>query len=201
MSAEQQAQLNQFPDSRGRDRGRNNNNNNYNNNRGRGWAQQRGGFRGGRQDNRDRSDNRLGGGGGGGSMRANRGRLPHPSFAQPFPHNQMRSPGRPMPLMGQGMGRLPYPRDQSPGLQFVGRAAVGGPMGPQPLMRMPQGQGNRLLLPGQESGFNMGPPPLPQQQQQVVGGMVPLLPGQMPSGHPLQQRSPQSTQSQHLHFR
>ena len=187
MSAEQQAQLDQFPDNRNRGRGRHNNNNNY---RGRGWGQQRGGFRGGCQDH---GDNRQGVG----PMRTSRGRQ-HP-FASPFPHNQMHPQGLPTSLMGRDAGRMPHPGDRSMAQQFMGRPSA-GPMGPQTLMRLQQGnrlqqgQGNRLLVPNQEGvfKFNMG---APQQ-----GGMATLVPGQLPPGHPLQQRPQAPPQHPQLRY-
>lgn len=83
--------------------------------------------------------------------------------------------------------------------QFMGRPSA-GPMGPQTLMRLQQGnrlqqgQGNRLLVPNQEGvfKFNMG---APQQ-----GGMATLVPGQLPPGHPLQQRPQAPPQHPQLRY-
>ncbi|KAK7109694.1 hypothetical protein V1264_013689 [Littorina saxatilis] len=198
VSAEQQAQLDQFPNNRQR-----NTNRDRNDRGGRGGRNQRGGFQGGRQDQRGPFNNRQGPS----PMPMHRG-PPMRHQGPPFPHGQM-GPPRPL-MMGQDMGsrhRMPDFRDRPPGgPPFGGRPGV---MGPAPLMRHPQDQGprmmlqdqgnrmilqdqgNRMMMPPHEGGFNMG--------RRQGGGMGPRMPGRMhdvpssmqgPPGHPMQ-RAPQ----------
>ncbi|KAL8564380.1 hypothetical protein ACOMHN_057402 [Nucella lapillus] len=168
VSAEQQAQIDRFPDRRQRDRNQGN--------RGRGRdQQQRGGFRGNNRNNHQ----------GVGPIRVNLG-INRQQRDNNFHLGRMGSPARPMGpqrgAMNRGLG------DKLQGGLF-GRPPFGRGMAPQALL------GPRMVLPNQVGGFNMARP-LPQGNlAALIPGGPPSSMGVSPPRPVFQQAVPQSQPS------